>query len=80
VLADVDLADVPGLLGDPGQATLILGAALADLDVKAEAVVLADPQQPMTGVWEALAGVEGPVVLADYDPHLRYLCVSAFGS
>jgi 4-hydroxymandelate oxidase len=82
VLPGVDLADVPQLLGDLGPATVVLGGHLADADVKADTVVLADPRQPMTGVWAALAGlsdVDGPVVLADYDPALRYLCVSSFG-
>jgi 4-hydroxymandelate oxidase len=76
IVPGVDLADVPGLLGDLGSATVVLGGHLADIDVKADTVVLADPDQPMTGVWEALAALDGPVVLADYDPALRYLCVS----
>jgi hypothetical protein len=92
VVPDVDPGSVASLLGDVGAATLILGAALADLDVKADTVVVADPAQPMTGVWAALAALPGfdaadgpgtapgPVVLADYDPRLRYLCVTAFGS
>lgn len=89
IVPDVDLGAVASLLGDTGPATLVLGAALAGLDVKAETVVVADPAQPMTGVWAALAGLyaadgshgpDGPVVLADYDPRLRYLCVTAFGS
>ncbi|WP_433059650.1 2-hydroxy-acid oxidase [Dactylosporangium sp. CS-033363] len=64
-----------------GAETVVLGSALAEhaSDVKADRVVLADPGQPMTGVWEAMASVDGPVVVADYDPALRYLCVSAFG-
>ncbi|WP_432840561.1 2-hydroxy-acid oxidase [Dactylosporangium sp. CA-092794] len=72
-------ADVPALLGDLGPGTVVLGGHLADLDVKADAVVHADPAQPMTGGWEALAAVDGPVTLVDYDPALRYLCVSSFG-
>lgn len=79
VMPGVEPAAIPALIGDVGPATLILGGHLAGLDVKADAVVLADPAQPMTGVWEALAAIEGPAVLADYDPVLRYLCVSAFG-
>ncbi|HTJ35158.1 MAG TPA: 2-hydroxy-acid oxidase [Dactylosporangium sp.] len=79
IVRGAGLADVPGLLGDVGPATVVLGGHLADVDVKADAVVLADPAQPMTGVWAALATVDGPVVLADYDPALRYLCISAFG-
>ncbi|MFG2044276.1 2-hydroxy-acid oxidase [Dactylosporangium sp. NPDC048998] len=79
ILPGVAPEDVAGLLGDVGPATLVLGGHLADLDAKADTIVLADPAQPMTGVWEALASVEGPVVLADYDPALRYLCISSFG-
>ncbi|GAA2365703.1 2-hydroxy-acid oxidase [Dactylosporangium salmoneum] len=79
IVPGVELADVEGLLGDLTPATVILGGSLAHVDVKADSVLLADPAQPMTGVWEALASVDGPVVLVDYDPALRYLCVSAFG-
>jgi hypothetical protein len=79
VLRHADPGDLPALLGDVGPATVVLGGHLAGVDVKADTVVLADPAQPMTGVWEALASVSGPVVLADYDPALRYLCISSFG-
>jgi hypothetical protein len=69
--------------------TVVLGGPLAHLEVKADRVVLADAGQPMTGGWAALAdvltsSVQGAsaesdiVVLADYDPSLRYLCVAAF--
>ncbi|MFC5005158.1 2-hydroxy-acid oxidase [Dactylosporangium cerinum] len=66
-------------------ATVVLGGGLAGLadDVKADRVVLADPAQPMTGVWEALAGLDlataGRIAVADHDPALRYLCVAVFG-
>ncbi|WP_433218722.1 2-hydroxy-acid oxidase [Dactylosporangium sp. CS-047395] len=71
--------DLVEILGAVEDATVVLGGHLAGVDVKADRVVLADPGQPMTGVWEAMASVDGPVVVADYDPALRYLCVSAFG-
>nr|BFE61662.1 hypothetical protein GCM10020063_061880 [Dactylosporangium thailandense] len=71
--------DVVDLLGEVGDATVVLGGHLAGVGVKADRVVLADPAQPMTGVWEALASVDGPAVVADFDPALGYLCVSAFG-
>ena len=65
--------------------TVVLGGGLAERadDVKADLVVLADPAQPMTGVWEAVAELDlataGRVAVADYDPALRYLCVATFG-
>lgn len=71
--------------------TLVLGEALAVVaeDVAAELtdrVVLAPSGQPFTGPWWELAGAldladvstgGGLMVLADYEPQLRYLCVSA---
>ncbi|MEU7868945.1 2-hydroxy-acid oxidase [Dactylosporangium sp. NPDC049140] len=71
--------DVVELLGEVDGATVVLGGHLAGVGVKADRVVLADPAQPMTGVWEALAAVDGPAMVADFDPALGYLCVSAFG-
>ncbi|MFI5909580.1 2-hydroxy-acid oxidase [Dactylosporangium sp. NPDC051541] len=82
ILADADAVQVLDALGDVSAATVVLGAHLIgyEADIKADRIVRADPGQPMTGVWEALAALDdGPVVLADYDPALRYLCVSAFG-
>ncbi|MEV4518389.1 2-hydroxy-acid oxidase [Dactylosporangium sp. NPDC049525] len=83
VLPDAD-ASVDALDG-LAATTVVLGGGMAALagDVKADRVILADPAQPMTGVWEALAGLDlataGRVAVADYDPALRYLCVAAFG-
>ena len=63
-----DLADPP-----PG-ATLIAGAGLDQ----------ARAGQPYTGAWAGLAATTtttaatGTVVLADYDPALRYLCTATF--
>jgi hypothetical protein len=48
------------------------------------------PGQPSTDVWWGLidelvgdadpAGRPDLLVVADYDPHLRYLCLTAFGA
>jgi 4-hydroxymandelate oxidase len=79
--ADPSVAGLDGLAAS----TVILGGGLAALagDVKADRVVLADPAQPMTGVWSALAELDlttaGRVAVADHDPALRYLCTAAFG-
>ncbi|GAA3303680.1 2-hydroxy-acid oxidase [Dactylosporangium vinaceum] len=81
VIAGAEAAEVVDRLGDVTAATVVLGTHLRafEADIKADRVVLADPGQPMTGVWEALATVDGPVVVADYDRALRYLSISAFG-
>lgn len=78
-------ADADAALDGLDASTVVLGGGLAALadDVKADRVVLADPAQPMTGVWESLAGLDlgtaGRIAVADYDPALRYLCVATFG-
>ncbi|WP_238011099.1 2-hydroxy-acid oxidase [Dactylosporangium sp. AC04546] len=76
--------DVVAELDRFAPATVILGGGLSDVDVRAEKVLHADPDQPMTGVWSVLADVWSPdagrIVVADYDPLLRYLCVSVFGA
>lgn len=83
VMSDVDSEALAEALAPYEAATVVLGGTLAHLAVKADLVVLADADQPLTGGWTALAEVPrdgGVVVLADYDPALRYLCVAAFGS
>ncbi len=78
-------AEAVAVLDDLDASTVVLGGGLAALaeDVKADRIVLADPAQPMTGVWESLAGLDlgtaGRIAVADYDPALRYLCVATFG-
>lgn len=80
ILSDVDTSALPELLAPYAAETVVLGGTLAGVDVKADRIVLADPEQPLTGGWTALSTVEsGVTVLADYDPNLRYLCVAAFG-
>lgn len=77
--------DCDAVLDNLDASTVVLGGGLAALadDVKADRVILADPAQPMTGVWEALAGLDlataGRIAVADHDPALRYLCVATFG-
>jgi hypothetical protein len=67
-------------------ATLIVGNGLARHagSATADEVITAPPGQPCTGVWWELAGgfrswtAQGRrVLLADYDPVLGYLCLSA---
>ncbi len=59
-------------------ATVILGAGLAgSASPRAQ---VAPPGQPHTGAWWNHAAHQegGEVVVADYDPLLRYLCIAAF--
>jgi hypothetical protein len=90
---DVPPDRVAGLLGDELAAlgggrrdvTVVLGAGLADgaADLAADLtwsgpVRVAPAGQPFTGLWWELAGAgPGRVLLADYDPVLRYLCLLA---
>ena len=83
-LAAVALADLATGREDVG---LILGDALAAVwTVPGAARVRVMPHgQPSTGVWWGLideltggAGHEDLLVVADYDPELRYLCLAAF--
>jgi hypothetical protein len=74
VLAGNGLTRVAGLALPAGGLALPAGAE----------VLTAPPGQPCTGVWWQLAGgLDGwaadgrRVLLADYDPQLRYLCVAA---
>jgi hypothetical protein len=67
---------------------LVLGEGLAPLagaDVPGWQPAPQLPGQPLTGVWRELAAwTAGPgrggLVIADYDPALRYLCLAAFAS
>jgi len=80
-------AEVAELAAGRTDVTLVLGEGLAPLAGPGVAevgrVVVAPPGQPFTGAWLGLADVldtptgDGLVLLADYDPSLRYLCVSA---
>jgi hypothetical protein len=69
-------ARVGELFAGHDDAVTIVGTPLATLAPGAVA-----EGQPLTGVWAAFArAVPGPsrVILADYDPQLRYLSVAAF--
>jgi len=85
-LAAAELAELTA--GDQATA-VVLGAALAALWTAPAAgrVRVMPPGQPSTGVWWGLIdelagqhGQPGPVVVADYDAQLRYLCLCAFGT
>jgi hypothetical protein len=80
-------AEVADLSAGRAQPALVLGGgltgALLDADTRAR-TVRAAPGAPYTGLWSALAGGlarwarEGrPVLLAEYDRALGYLCVAA---
>ena len=81
-----ELADLP--LTEPGEQErlLVLGEGLAPLaagDRPGWRSVPLPPGQPLTGVWRELAAWSagpgrGGLVIADYDPGLRYLCLAAF--
>jgi hypothetical protein len=82
-LAGADLAE---LAAGQHEVAVVLGDALAALWASPAAgrVRVVPPGQPSTGVWwgliDALAsGADRParVVAADYDPGLRYLCLTA---
>lgn len=85
-----ELANLAGemanLAGEPtslaaGGTTLVLGAGLRGFAGPFADVRHAPEGQPDTGVWWALADAldagGGRVVVADYDPLLRYLCLAA---
>jgi hypothetical protein len=87
-LAAAEFAELTA--ADPA-AGLILGAALAETwtDPAAKQVRVMPPGQPATAVWRGLTGElagdgdvvtgnPGLVVIADYDPGLRYLCLATF--
>jgi hypothetical protein len=85
-LADADLKELAAGHREVG---LVLSEALAaEWSAPAAARVrVVAPGQPATGVWsgliDELAGDAGPpdlVVAADYDPELRYLCLTSFAT
>jgi hypothetical protein len=85
-LADADLAELTCGHRDVG---LVVGAALAEVWTApdAEQIRVMPSGQPSTAVWQGLtdeltSGDDHPdlVVIADYDPALRYLCLAGFGS
>jgi Chalcone and stilbene synthases, N-terminal domain len=82
-----ELADLPPAAETgEGKRSLVLGEGLAPLvggDGPGWRSVPLPPGQPLTGVWRELAAwaavpSRGSLVIADYDPALRYLCLAAF--
>jgi len=79
-------ADLAELAAGQHEVGLVLTDALAAVWAPPSAgrVRVMPPGQPSTGVWwgliDELTGASGLVVVADYDPGLRYLCLTAFGT
>jgi hypothetical protein len=64
----------------PGQPRLLISESLATAWPDSEAEV-APAGQPMTGLWWQLLDDltdDGPLVVADYDPQLGYLCLAGW--
>jgi hypothetical protein len=87
--AGLAAADLAELAAGHHEVGLVLGDALAGVWAAPGAgrVRVMPPGQPSTGVWWGLideltgdAGHPGLVVVADYDPGLRYLCLTAFAT
>jgi hypothetical protein len=86
-VADLAAADLTELAAGHHEVGLVLSDALAALWTApaARRMLVTPPGQPSTGVWwgllDELAGGAGQpdlLVAADYDPGLRYLCLTAF--
>ncbi len=86
-VADLAAADLAALTASHHEVAVVLGAALAELWTApaAKRIRAMPPGQPSTAVWwgliDELTGADhhpGLVVVADYDPGLRYLCLAAF--
>lgn len=86
-VADLAAADLTELAANNDQVGLVLSDALAAVWTAPAAgrVRVIPPGQPSTGVWWELigeltsdAGHPDILVAADYDPGLRYLCLTAF--
>jgi hypothetical protein len=87
-VADLAAADLAELASGHDAVEVVAGAALAELWTApaAKRVRPMPPGQPATAVWQGLAdeltgGVDRPglVIIADYDPDLRYLCLAGYG-
>jgi hypothetical protein len=86
-VAELAAKELARLTAGHGQATLVLGDSLAAARPAFAGwpVRVAPVGQPMTGVWwstldELSAGLDGRglLIAADYDPDLRYLCLTVF--
>jgi hypothetical protein len=87
--AGLAAADLTELAAGHREVVLVLSNALAAVWAAPAAgrVRVMPPGQPCTDVWWGLigelasgAGAPGLLVAADYDPGLRYLCLTAFGT
>ena len=83
--AGIAAADLAELAASHHEVGLVLGDALAAVWAAPAAARVMPPGQPSTGVWWGLideltsaAGHPDLLVAADYDPGLRYLCLTAF--
>lgn len=86
-VASLAAADLTELAASHHEVGLVLSDALAAVWTAPAAgrVRVMPPGQPSTGVWWGLideltsdAGHSDLLVAADYDPDLRYLCLTAF--
>ena len=84
-VAGLAAADLAELAAGHHEVGLVLGDALAAVWAAPAAARVMPPGQPSTGVWWGLideltsdAGHPDLLVAADYDPGLRYLCLTAF--
>ena len=85
-VADLAAADLAGLASGHDEVGVVAGASLAGLWTAPAAtrIRLMPPGQPFTAVWRGCADEltsrenrPDLVVVADYDPGLRYLCLAA---
>ncbi|HET9899056.1 MAG TPA: hypothetical protein VFQ44_29380 [Streptosporangiaceae bacterium] len=81
---DLAAASLAALTGGRHDVELVLSAALAQAWPGHRQARVMPPGQPSTDIWWGLvdelasdAGRPGLLVLADYDPDLRYLCLTA---
>jgi 4-hydroxymandelate oxidase len=88
-VARIAAEDLNALAKDCGHVAVVCNDALASLwsAPAAGRVRVAAPGQPATGVWSDLIdqlrvddGRPELVVAADYDPDLRYLCLTGFAT
>jgi hypothetical protein len=81
-VAELASRDIADLSADLGNVRVVLSDALANAWPGHPDHTRVPPGQPGTGVWwhlaDALTGPADLVVLGDYDPELRYLCLTSY--